>query len=220
MKTVLVKPKRVVTKALINISMKNTKLGKIPSFSLSAIEACPGKTTWCESKCYADKISRIYKNAYKAYSFNYAVARYKQDFVLLMNMELAKLTAKSIKTFRWHVSGDFFNVKYIYDWVNIVKSNPEITFYGYTRSWSVPDLLPHLEALRSLPNVILFASTDISTVGNAPATWREAFAADDIPFGNQKMLFCLEQAGKVKTCDQCKICFNQKSTVDIYFKTH
>ncbi len=215
----LVKPKRVVIKPLINISLKNTKLGKIPSFSLSAIESCPGKTTWCENKCYADKVERIYKNAEIAYRYNLLQARTNKDFVLLMNTELSKLSKKGIKKFRWHVSGDFFSVKYIYDWINIVKANPEIVFYGYTRTWSISNLLPHLEALRCLPNVILFASTDISTVGSIPSGWKEAWAGDLMP-NKPKLLFCLEQAGHVKTCEQCGICFNPASTANIYFETH
>jgi hypothetical protein len=222
MTATLVKPKRVKTKVIktIIISPNNTKLGKIPSFSLPAISSCPGATTWCASKCYADKVARIYKNAAKSYETNFNATKNNKDFVLLMNTELVKLSNKGINIFRFHVSGDFYDVKYVYDWVNIAKSNPNMQFYGYTRSWSISNMLPHLEALRSLPNVILFASTDTATMGNIPNGWREAYAGDSKPGGTPKMVFCLEQAGKLSTCDQCKLCFNTKSTVNIYFKTH
>lgn len=221
MTTTLVKPKRVKTKAIktIIISPNNTKLGKIPSFSLPAIDSCPGATTWCKSKCYADKVARIYKNAAKSYETN-MIATSNISFVSLMNTELAKLTAKGVKVFRMHVAGDFYDVKYIYKWANIIKANPSIMFYGYTRSWSIPNMLPHLELLRGLQNVILFASTDTTTVGKVPSGWREAYAADNPLTNKPKMIACLEQAGKVTSCDQCKICFNTKSTVNIYFKTH
>ena len=219
--TTLVKPKRVTTKAIkyIIISPNNTKLGKIPSFSLPAITSCPGRTTWCSTLCYADKISRIYKNAAKSYQTNYTAAQYKQNFVQHMNTEILKLYNKGIKVFRMHVSGDFYDVKYIHNWVSIANANPNMMFYGYTRSWSIPNMLSHLEALRGLHNVILFASTDDTTVGNVPAGWREAYAGSVKPNG-KKMVTCLEQAGKVATCDKCKICFNTKSNLNIHFKPH
>lgn len=220
----LVKPRVRKAKTIkqIVISPNNTKLGKIPSFSLPAITSCPGATTWCAGKCYADKVARIYKNAAKSYETNFVAARSNKDFPLLLDTELATLYNKGTRVFRMHVAGDFYDVKYIYDWVNIAKSNPGIMFYGYTRSWSVPNMLVHLEALRCLPNVILFASTDIATIGTAPKGWREAYAGDFPPLKvvKPKMIMCLEQAGKLPTCDVCKLCFNPKSTVDIYFKTH
>lgn len=221
MASTLVKPKRVTTKVIktIIISHSNTKLGKIPSFSLPAITSCPGRTTWCSNKCYADKIARIYKNAAKSYEINFNATRSNKDFVLLMNSELNILSKKGCNTFRFHVSGDFYDVAYIHDWINIVKSNPAIMFYGYTRTWSIPNMLPHLEALRCLPNVILFASTDSSTFGNAPIGWREAYAGN-AKLNGKKMITCLEQAGKVPTCDKCRLCFNFKSTLNIHFKPH
>ena len=218
----IVKKKKYKKLKAIAVSPNNTKLGKIPSFSLPAISSCPGATSWCTSKCYADKISRIYKNAAKAYLKNFHAAKSNKDFVSLMNTELDVLRKKGNRVFRMHVSGDFYDVKYIYDWVNIAKLNPDMQFYGYTRSWSVPGMLSHLEALRCLPNVILFASTDIATTSSIPTGWREAFAGDFPPLNlvKPKMIMCLEQAGKLPTCDACKLCFNTKSTVDIYFKTH
>jgi hypothetical protein len=201
------------------ISKENTKLGKIPSFSLSAIDSCPGRTTWCEKACYADKVARIYKNAAKSYALNMEATTDK-NFVTDMNIEIAKLSKKGIKTFRIHVSGDFYNVAYIHKWVSIIKSNPNMMFYGYTRSWSIPNMVSHLEALRSLQNVILFASTDDTTVGTIPTGWREAYADSAMPTNKTKMIFCPEQAGKLTSCDKCGLCFNQKSTVNIFFKKH
>lgn len=214
----IVKVKKAKIVKRVVISPNNTKLGKIPSFSLPAISSCPGRTTWCSNLCYADKVARIYKNAAKSYETN-MMATTAVDFVTLMNDEITKLVNKGIKTFRIHVSGDFYDVKYIYRWVSIIQSNPEVMFYGYTRSWSVDNLLPHLETLRCLPNVILFASTDDTTIGGIPPGWREAFASDTKPNG-KKMVTCLEQAGKVATCDKCRICFNPKSNLNIHFLPH
>jgi hypothetical protein len=201
------------------ISMSNTKIGKIPSFSISAIDSCPGATTWCAKACYAVKVERIYKCAEKSYAENFEVAK-SPEFFTLMDAEIKKLIAKNINTFRLHVSGDFFDVRYIYNWIKLAKANPSMTFFGYTHSWSVLSLLPHIGIFRALPNVVLFASVDESTVGKPPKGWRVAYAGDPKLNTHPKMINCLEQAGKIKDCAACKICFNPISTVNIQFKVH
>ncbi len=201
------------------ISMSNTKIGKIPSFSISAIDSCPGATTWCSKSCYAERLSNLWKNVGKAYDNNFEIAK-SPEFFALMDAEIKKLIAKNINIFRLHVSGDFFDVKYIYNWVKLAKANPSMTFFGYTHSWSVPNLLPHIGIFRALPNVVLFASVDESTIGKPPKNWRVAYAGDPKLNIHPKMINCLEQVGKIKDCATCKICFNPISTVNIQFKVH
>lgn len=203
----------------LNISMSNTKLGKIPSFSISAIDSCPGATAWCSKACYAVKISNIYKTAKASYESNFNLTK-EPDFVKNMNEKIAKLTSKGVSACRLHVSGDFYSVKYIYDWIKIAKANPTMTFFGYTHSWSVPNLLAHIGVLRSQPNVILFASVDQSSTTKPPKHWRVAYAGDKQLNVYTKMIDCLEQTGKVKDCAACKICFNSASTINIQFKVH
>jgi hypothetical protein len=210
--------KKVAVRKL-TISHENTKIGKIPSFSISAIDSCPGKTTWCSKACYASKIERIYSCAKKSYENNFEIAQ-SSDFVPMMKAELDKLVKKDTTTFRFHVSGDFFSVRYIYDWVKLVKAYPTITFFGYTHSWSVQNLLPHIGVLRSQPNVVLFASVDQSSTTTPPKHWRVAYAGDKQLNVYPKMIDCLEQTGKIKDCATCKICFNPISTVNINFKVH
>lgn len=63
-------------------------------------------------------------------------------------------------SFRIHVSGDFHRIDYIRAWIRICRSFPQTRFWGYTRSWAVPELAGNLAELRDIPNVQLFASTD------------------------------------------------------------
>jgi hypothetical protein len=201
------------------ISMSNTKIGKIPSFSISAIDSCPGATTWCSKACYAVKVERIYKGAAKSYEDNFNIAK-SPEFVSLMDIEIKKLLKKNITTFRLHVSGDFYDVRYIYNWIKLAKANPTMTFFGYTHSWGVSNLLPHIGIFRALPNVVLFASVDPSSTKTPPKHWRVAYAGPKNLNVYPKMIDCLEQAGKIKDCAACKICFNPLSTVNIQFKVH
>ena len=94
----------------LKISAKNTKLGKIPSFSMSAKKTCPNKTPWCEKHCYATKLERLYPNVKNAYAVNYKATQ-KVSFV---NSMVREIKNSDTDVFRMHVSGDFFNVKYIY----------------------------------------------------------------------------------------------------------
>ena len=200
----------------INLSKGNTKLGKILSFSISALKSCPTKTSWCEKHCYAKRLENQYPNVKQAYNNNFEVITDK-DFTKNMIAEIKKANKNNLV--RFHVSGDFNQVSYIYKWISIAKQLPEITFYGYTRAWEDVNLLPHLGILNKQPNVILFASTDITTTKNIPKTFRIAYAGDTKPNGIQTTA-CPQQNKKVVNCTDCKLCFTKKAKTNIYFKTH
>ena len=137
-----------MTKLLVKISKHNTKLGKIASFSLSSFHTCVSKTKWCDKHCYAKKSERQYPNVGKAYGINLEAIK-DTGFVSSMIDEI-KQNTKTNKVFRIHVSGDFFQVSYIYNWIKIAKACPDIMFYGYTRAWEHQDLIPHLFAQKGL----------------------------------------------------------------------
>ena len=92
----------------------NTKLGKIPSFSLPSVTSCPGHTALCASICYASKVERIYKNAKASYEVNFSAIN-DINFSAALIAELNKLTAEKknpVDTFRFHVSGDIADIKF------------------------------------------------------------------------------------------------------------
>jgi hypothetical protein len=202
-------------KLKLKISPKNTKLGKIPSFSLSSLKTCPSKTEWCKKNCYAQKCERQYPNVKRAYAINLN-ATTKETFVSRMIEEVRNSNSNVM---RIHVSGDFFDVRYIYNWIRIAKMCPDITFYGYTRAWEHKDLLPHLGILNAIPNVVLFASVDETTTRRPPKSFRVAYAGDE-KANNIKAVMCPQQQDKVDYCSDCKICFNTKSKTNVFFTTH
>lgn len=202
-------------KLTLKISKNNTKLGKIASFSLPSIKTCPSKTAWCEKHCYAKRSEIQYPNVKRAYGINFKATN-KVSFVDSMIKEVEK---SGNSTFRIHVSGDFFDVRYIYNWIKIAKECKEITFYGYTRAWEHQDLLPHLGILNKLPNVVLFASMDETTTTTPPKTFRIAYAGDE-KTDDIKAVMCPQQQGKIDYCETCKICFNTKINNNVFFTTH
>jgi hypothetical protein len=138
----------------LNWSPGNNKLGAIVNFSIPAIKTCPGKTKFCSSVCYADK--GYFKFHEKIYNNNYEQSKHP-DFIKTAIKDLKNIKPKIV---RIHVAGDFYDADYIEKWMQIVKACPEIKFYCYTRSWSIPELRNKLEHLRQLPNIHLWYSVD------------------------------------------------------------
>jgi hypothetical protein len=149
------------------------------------------------------------------------------------------------KLVRLHVSGDFTTPEYIQHWIKLVLEHPDVHFWGYTRSWRLPDLLPDLNRLRALPNVQLFASMDKSIKERPPADWRRAWLEDDIrairgsgPGAEQGLDFwigagqrsfkaidgrpvyvCPEETGHKANCQECSYCVKGRAG-DVMFLLH
>lgn len=220
----------------VTISPNNTKLGNIPSFSTPSIASCPARTALCSKMCYAQKVERIYKAVGQSYDRNFQ-ATDDVDFVAQMVSALTKLASKKKKpmtTFRWHVSGDISSVKYLYDMIKVMQALPNITFYAYTRNWTLKNWMSHLETLRQLPNFTLFASLDDEHIQLnlvPPSDWRIAYVGekslDEINNYlnlNKKIIVCPNQKHNSKVlCDGCSYCFNPKfkgSNRAVYFIKH
>jgi len=147
----------------------NTKLGKrIAAFSLPAVSTCPGRTRLCEGICYATSGFFRFKNVRNSLASAYEEAC-KPGFALRASEELRR--RRSIEAVRIHPSGDFFGTSYVREWIEIVRSNPNVRFWGYTRSWresaqqadGCEGILDALHELSQLPNIELWASIDEET---------------------------------------------------------
>lgn len=156
----------------------NHKLGPgIYAWSLPADEdTCVGATPLCAGDCYAKKGHFIHGAVKRLYARNKLLAETPEFTPWLMH-ELKRLQAK---VFRLHVSGDFFDINYTEQWVQIAQRSPRVTFFAYTRSWRVPEILVSLIRLSHLPNVRLWFSMDLMT-GSAPLVpgVRRAYLATD-----------------------------------------
>ena len=197
----------------ITVSPGNTKLGKMPNFSISAGSTCPGKSEFCQG-CYAQKGFFQMPRLKSSYAQNLEATQ-GDTFVDAMIGHIQQATRK-VKVFRIHVSGDFYSATYIRKWIQIVKALPEVRFYAYTRSWRVKTIKPALEELRALPNMQLFASMDITIIEPAPEGWRVATIEPDPRYRGMK---CLEQVGKMPDCQACGYCF-RKTRGNVIFQLH
>lgn len=164
---------------------------------------CPGASPVCEMVCYAKRIVR------------------NQPLWDLMRENsvvpfLRGTLPTEVKYVRLHVSGDFDCLGYVADWVRRVSTHPEVTFWGYTRSWRVPTLLPLLEELHVLPNMQLFASMDSGIPEDPPDGWRCAWLEED---PRACGVVCLEERSLHANCESCGYCYLGTGG-DVIFKLH
>jgi len=88
-------------------------------------DTCPG--------CYG--FSNNYKRfGYDALVVRTVLAREYMDFT--RRAILAQLIADNIKTVRIHATGDFFSRDYLEMWKEIVKENPGVIFWTYTKEYA------------------------------------------------------------------------------------
>lgn len=146
------------------------------SFDLPAKKTCPGKTVFCASRCYADRVAKIYPAAGRKYERNLEFTN-SDAFVAYMIRNIPRNCE-----FRIHVSGDFHCTDYVKKWGMIVSARRDVTFYTYTRSWRVGDIWKYLRLLTMFSNVNINISCDVETGKpsfNGAETYRWCYLTND-----------------------------------------
>ena len=191
---------------------------------------CPGSSSMCEEICYAKRVvleGGVVADMWAENGFGYrAVA-------------LPDALPPDCRLLRLHISGDFDTVEYVEGWTSLIRANPGVRVWAYTRSWRVPELLPSLERLRALPNVQLFASMDASIAELPPTGWRVAWIDGDercsrsltdpfhqaAPYDARAAVqgrvgyVCPEETGRKRDCEACGYCFDGRLN-DVVFLRH
>lgn len=139
----------------------NAKMGKkVLTWSIPAVLTCPGRSKLCESLCYADtgffKMASVRGKHYK----NWKLSQ-RNDFHLIASELLKKVPDETL--FRIHVAGDIYDATYAEKWLYILKQNPHLKAWLYTRSWRVPEIFSVLKDLNELKNLSLWFSVDKET---------------------------------------------------------
>lgn len=112
---------------------------RLYEFNLPAVKTCHWADV-CKKYCFADKGSYKWRTTVEKYARNYELSKNQVLFKKVVQYELDK---KRVEYVRIHSSGDFYNTKYLKAWADIARNNPDIIFYGYTKS--IP-LFKHLTA--------------------------------------------------------------------------
>jgi hypothetical protein len=85
---------------------------------------------------------------------------HRDDFVDRM---VSDIRTNGVLVLRLHTSGDFPSVDYAKKWLAIMKRCPRVRFYGYTRSWRIPEIATVLEKMAALRCLKLWYSVDDET---------------------------------------------------------
>ncbi|MHA2010102.1 MAG: hypothetical protein ACW980_22535 [Promethearchaeota archaeon] len=170
---------------------------------------------------------------YKAVSINY-----DRNTQSIIKREKLPFVPKSRNLCRISINGDFSfknnsdSVYYIREWIRLAKHHNgikghKVEFFGYTKSWQDKKLVPYLQELNSLPNVNIKCSVDALTGIRIPKGFKKA----GIVYGEISTLKPLKgqficQFGNKNsklykvTCQDCRVCINKKTQVDVYFPSH
>lgn len=124
------------------------------TFSLPAGHACPfahqcrssadrvtGKITdgsHTQFRCYAANIEALFRNVREGRWRNFDAintAGSTLQIAALIDRCIPRRQGKT-KLVRFHQSGDFFSQAYFDAWLMVARSNPDLTFYGYTKALS------------------------------------------------------------------------------------
>jgi hypothetical protein len=133
----------------------------IHTFSIPAFSTCPGATPACLTACYAMRFLFRSATTLRAHQRNWERALdAPEDFAREV---VEEIRYKRVRSLRVHVAGDFFAAAYVRAWTKVARACPGVSFLFYTRSWRVPELVPHLLELASLPNVFAWWSEDRDT---------------------------------------------------------
>lgn len=194
---------------------------KILVWNMPYVITCPGATEWCLSNCYnADDRLDVYP--INEWCTNLWWFINKRD-VLLNTLRKQLEESPQGTAVRLHSSGDFFSNEYIDFWIKLIKLNPKVRFWGYTRSWRVAGLKNKINEIYNLDNVNLFASWD-TTTREQPNLLRKCIVLEDTEGqkkfdDNSKYHICAEQFSRVKSCSDCGFCMSKKKK-DLIFILH
>ena len=141
----------------ISLSIKNTKMGDIFSFSLPPVLTCKNCGD-CRKYCYALwHIYKLYKNSEKAYDRNLYLLINNYDLVYQQLSE----QIKKIRVFRFNVSGDIFSVDYMNLIINIARENRHCKFLVFTKNYKM--INEFINIIKSTKNLKIIFSEWLNT---------------------------------------------------------
>lgn len=131
----------------------NSKMGPLVGiWNLPPIRTCR-PSPWCRANCYALRNNFLLPSVLESLRWRLEQSQ-RGDFVGRMIQETGRF-----KLFRIHSAGDFYSVKYVEAWMEIIAGCPKTKFRTTTRR---TDLTKPLQRLHLLPNMIVRESLDHS----------------------------------------------------------
>lgn len=195
-------------------------------FDLPPVRTCPGRSSLCESACYATKGRFCFPQVQARLEWNLRQSL-RDDFEDRMVRELYR---KGVILMRWHVAGDLATPTYARKVKAIAERSPQVTMWCYSRSWRIDTIAPILWEIAALPNFHLWLSADDETgfpphvpervrvawmqTGELPEEADLIFATRDVRRQPERInleLLCPTESEEGKragtTCCSCRFCW-------------
>jgi hypothetical protein len=191
-----------------------SKLDGIRSWSLQALETCPGSVESpgvlvdaCKG-CYATTGNYNYPNVKAPRAFN------KEDWQRLDWVADMVQALDSDRYFRWFDSGDMYSLGLAEKMLEVMKQTPWVKHWLPTRMHKFPKFALVLAEMQSLSNVMVRPSSDSISGQYIPGTHGSVIveSPSELPSG-VTLCKAYENAGK---CSGCRACYNKDVSVIAY----
>lgn len=202
---------------MFNAQPKISKTSKMParSWSLQALDTCPasrdsmGDLVDACKGCYATTGMYAMPSVKAPREWNREDWQ-KSDWVDAMVSEL-----DNDRYFRWLDSGDMYHLGLAHKILEVCQRTPWVKHWIPTRMYKFLKFAGVLDALNSLPNVVLRVSSD-SIVGEVVGGWANSSTivefVEDAPKGAH-VCPAYSQGGK---CGTCRACWDKAVPVVVY----
>ena len=194
---------------------KTSKLDGILSWSLQAIDTCPGSSDGkgglvdaCKG-CYATTGNYNFPNVKAPRAFNREDWR-RDDWIDDMVKAL-----DSSRYFRWFDSGDMYDLKLAHKILQVMELTPHCKHWMPTRMHKFDKFKRVIERMNSLDNVVVRFSSDSVTGGVIEGLNTSTIFSDTLPEGSTECK-AYQHDGK---CNGCRACYDKSVSV-IAYKAH
>ena len=116
----------------IHISKGNNKLGAIMNISLPPVVTCHNCSS-CKHYCYAVRTYNRFNDTAMGWNENYILFLTDPDRYF---SDISKAVEKQ-RFFRWHVSGDIVNSRYLAGMIDVAIENPKVEFLAFTKAYQI-----------------------------------------------------------------------------------
>ena len=193
---------------------KTSKLDGILSWSLQALDTCPGSVApggglvdACRG-CYATTGNYRFANVKKPREFNredWQRGEWVRDMVAALD---------SSRYFRWFDSGDMYSLELAEKMLQVMEATPWVKHWLPTRMHKFAKFAPVIAKMEALPNVVVRRSSDsVSGQVVSGATSSTIISgADQLP-GGATLCRAYENNG---TCNGCRACYDKATPVIAY----
>jgi hypothetical protein len=194
---------------------KTSKLDGIMSWSLQAIDTCPGSSDGngglvpaCQG-CYATTGNYRFANVKKPREFN------REDWKRDTWVSDMVQALDSSRYFRWFDSGDMYDLSLAIKILAVMEKTPHCKHWLPTRMHKFIKFQHTIDAMMALPNVVVRFSSDSVNGEIIPGQTTSTIFSDTVPAGAVECQ-AYQHEGK---CNGCRACYNKDVPV-IAYKAH